>query len=99
VRSNPALETPLGFERLEPYVVPKVSLTGQSTERTDTRVLQVIYSFDPRALPVYVGQKMDAYIEALPIAGPNAPAQRSSGNIPYDRAGAASKLQSRAGKL
>jgi multidrug efflux pump subunit AcrA (membrane-fusion protein) len=99
VRSNPTLETPLKFERFEPYVVPKVSLTGQSTERTDTRVLQVIYSFDHAALPVYVGQQMDAYIEASPVAGPNAPAQHSSGNIPDDRAGAASNLQSRTGKL
>src|SRR6476660_379792 len=37
VRGNPDLKTSLHFERLEPYVVPKVSLTGQSTERTDTR--------------------------------------------------------------
>jgi multidrug efflux pump subunit AcrA (membrane-fusion protein) len=27
VRSNPTLETPLKFERFEPYVIPKVSLT------------------------------------------------------------------------
>lgn len=45
-------------------MVPKVSLTGQSTERTDTRVLQVIYSFDPATLPIYVGQQMDVFIEA-----------------------------------
>jgi len=67
VRGNPDLNTPLKFERFEPYVVPKVSLTGQSTERTDTRVLQAIYSFDPEALPVYVGQQMDVFIEA-PVA-------------------------------
>ncbi len=64
VRGNPDLNMPLQFERFEPYVVPKVSLTGQSTERTDTRVLQAIYSFDPAALPVYVGQQMDVFIEA-----------------------------------
>lgn len=34
---------PLEFVRIEPYSVPKVSLTGGSTERVDTRVLQVIY--------------------------------------------------------
>ncbi len=56
VRSNPDLKTPLQFERIEPYVAPKVSLTGASTEQTDLRVLPVIYSFDPGALPVYVGQ-------------------------------------------
>jgi HlyD family secretion protein len=64
VRGNPDLKTPLQFERFEPYVVPKLSLTGQSAERTDTRVLQAIYSFDPVALPVYVGQQMDVFIEA-----------------------------------
>jgi hypothetical protein len=80
-------------------VIPKASLTGQSTERTDTRVLQVIYSFNRAALPVYVGQQMDAYIEAPPVAGPNAPAQHSSGNIPYDRTGEFSNRQTRTGKL
>jgi RND family efflux transporter MFP subunit len=72
VRGNPDLDAPLQFERFEPYVIPKVSLTGQSTERTDTRVLQVIYSFDPAALPVYVGQQMDVFIEAPPIGGASA---------------------------
>ena len=62
VRGNPNLNTPLQFERFEPYVVPKVSLTGQSTERTDTRVLQAIYSFDPAAVPVYVGQQVDVFL-------------------------------------
>ena len=77
VRGNPDLKTPLKFERFEPYVVPKISLTGESTERTDTRVLQVIYSFDPAALPVYVGQQMDVFIEAPPAS---APSQRTSEN-------------------
>jgi hypothetical protein len=31
------------------------------------RVLQVIYSFDPAPLPVYVGQQVDVFIEAPPI--------------------------------
>jgi RND family efflux transporter MFP subunit len=66
VRSNPSLQAPLRFERIDPYVVPKTSLTGDSTERTDTRVLQVLYSFDPARLPVYVGQQMDAFIKAPP---------------------------------
>jgi HlyD family secretion protein len=79
VRGNPDLNTRLQFERFEPYVVPKVSLTGQSTERTDTRVLQAIYSFDPLALPVYVGQQMDVFIEA-PSA--SAPSQRTSESRP-----------------
>ncbi|HTQ44914.1 MAG TPA: efflux RND transporter periplasmic adaptor subunit [Polyangiaceae bacterium] len=67
VRGNPDLKTTLRFERFEPYVIPKQSLTGDTTERVDTRVLEVIYSFDEGALPVYVGQQMDVFIEAPPL--------------------------------
>lgn len=69
VRGNPSLKTGLKFVRFEPYVIPKKSLTGASTERVDTRVLQVIFSFDPKSLPVFVGQQMDVFIEAPPITG------------------------------
>ena len=55
---------PLKFVRIEPYVIPKVSLTGGSAERVDTRVLQVIYQFDrPSDRPIFVGQQMDIYID------------------------------------
>jgi HlyD family secretion protein len=64
VRGNRDLAAPLEFVRIDPYVVPKRSLTGDTSERVDTRVLQVIFSFDPAALPVYVGQQMDVFIEA-----------------------------------
>jgi multidrug resistance efflux pump len=67
VRGNRDLKTELTFVRIEPYVIPKRSLTGESTERVDTRVLQVLYSFDKRSLPVYVGQQMDVFIEARPF--------------------------------
>ncbi len=63
-RGNKALKAQLKFVRFEPYVVPKRSLTGESTERVDTRVLQVLYSFDRGQMPVFVGQQMDVYIEA-----------------------------------
>lgn len=54
----------LRFVRIEPYVVPKTSLTGASTERVDTRVLQVIYSFDrPKERAVYVGQQVDLFVK------------------------------------
>jgi multidrug efflux pump subunit AcrA (membrane-fusion protein) len=69
VRGNRALHAVLHFVRFEPYVVPKRSLTGDSTERVDTRVLQVIYSFDRAALPVYVGQQMEVFISAPRPAG------------------------------
>jgi RND family efflux transporter MFP subunit len=64
VPGNPDLSVRLRFERIEPYAVPKVSLTGESTERTDTRVLQVIYSFERGELPIYIGQRMNVYVDA-----------------------------------
>ena len=64
VRGKPQLMAALRFESIEPYVMPKKSLTGDVTERMDTRVLQVIYTFDRAALPVYVGQQVDVYIRA-----------------------------------
>ncbi len=62
---------PLTFDRIEPYIVPKRSLTGDNRERVDTRVLQVIYRFKRPSFPVYVGQQVDVYIER--------PAERVSG--------------------
>jgi len=64
VRGNPERKTDLRFEYIEKYVVPKRSLTGESTERVDTRVMQVVYSFDRRNLSVFPGQLMDVFIEA-----------------------------------
>jgi RND family efflux transporter MFP subunit len=54
---------PLRFVRIEPFVVPKRSLTGDTTERVDTRVLEIIFQFDHPATPVYVGQQMDVFIQ------------------------------------
>jgi HlyD family secretion protein len=76
VRGNAQLKTPLRFVRIEPYVVPKISLTGDTAERVDTRVLQVIYGFNPAALPVYVGQLMDVFIQAPPVAPASAQGQQ-----------------------
>jgi multidrug resistance efflux pump len=54
----------LKLEYIEPFVVPKTSLTGSSTERVDTRVLQVIFSFaPPETFRTYVGQQIDVFIE------------------------------------
>jgi multidrug resistance efflux pump len=73
VRGRSDTAIPLTFARVEPYVVPKTSLTGSSTERVDTRVLQVIYTFQqPQDFRVYVGQQMDVYIEAEPLKDPSA---------------------------
>lgn len=61
-RGNPQLQIPLTLVRVEPYMVPKRSLTGETRERVDTRVLQVIYKFEKDGLPVYVGQQVDVSI-------------------------------------
>jgi HlyD family secretion protein len=61
---------PLEFVRVEPFVVPKKSLTGDNTERVDTRVLQVIYVCDPGDRPpLFVGQQVEVYIEAAAPPG------------------------------
>jgi HlyD family secretion protein len=66
VRGNAALSTPLTFVRFEPYVVPKRSLTGDTTERVDTRVRQVIYRVEEdRSL--LVGQQLDVFIDGLAV--------------------------------
>ncbi|MBC7925276.1 MAG: efflux RND transporter periplasmic adaptor subunit [Bryobacteraceae bacterium] len=63
VRGNSKQKYPLTFVSFEPYVVPKKNLTGDSTERVDTRVLQAIYAL-PKGAPVYPGQQMDLSIES-----------------------------------
>ena len=61
-------EIPMTFVRLEPYVMPKTSLTGTNIERVDTRVVQLIYAIDPenklvREKKVLVGQLLDVFID------------------------------------
>ncbi len=65
LKGRPQVRFPLQFVKVEPYVVPKKSLTGDNTERVDTRVLQVIYALpDRRPVPVFVGQQMDVFLKA-----------------------------------
>ena len=54
---------PLEFIRIEPYILPKKSLSGESNERVDTRVLQIIFRFENPTFPVYVGQQMDVFLQ------------------------------------
>jgi HlyD family secretion protein len=63
LRGDPHQEFPLTFVRVEPYVIPKKSLTGDNTERVDTRVLQVIYAVGASDRPIYVGQQLDVFID------------------------------------
>jgi hypothetical protein len=63
VRGNASICFPLQFLRVEPYILPKVSFTGNNIEKIDTRVLQVLYRFDPPEFPIYVGQLLDVFLE------------------------------------
>ncbi len=66
VRGSPVGSVPLTFVRVEPLVIPRRSLTGDASERVDTRVLQAIYRVDDAAERLYPGQQMDVFIEAVP---------------------------------
>ena len=70
-RGSAGTEYTLAFVRVEPFVVPKKSLTGDNSERVDTRVLQVIYDCSPErdgpsgsGKRLFVGQQADVFIEA-----------------------------------
>jgi multidrug resistance efflux pump len=67
LRGDPSQRFPLRFVYVEPYVIPKKSLTGDNTERVDTRVLQVIYAIDNGDTPLYVGQQMDVSIDTAKV--------------------------------
>lgn len=74
LRGNRRFRAELHLAYVEPFVVPKHNLTGDSTERVDMRVLQALYRFDRRQLNAYVGQQVDVFIEApdegLPLSVP-----------------------------
>ncbi|MDX2036529.1 MAG: efflux RND transporter periplasmic adaptor subunit [Isosphaeraceae bacterium] len=63
LRGIPDTEFELAWVKTEPYVIPKKSLTGDNSERVDTRVLQVIYRLVNMPIKVYVGQQMDVFIK------------------------------------
>ncbi len=64
VRGHPTLKTSLQYLYTIPYVKPKTSLTGSATERTDTRVLQVVYAIEANEkFPLYVGEQLDVFIK------------------------------------
>jgi multidrug resistance efflux pump len=85
LKGRPQVRFPLKFVYVEPYVIPKQSLTGSNSERVDTRVLQVVYSLpENRPVEVYVGEQMDVYLKAAAVpkgisldAGPGA-------SLPFD---------------
>lgn len=64
LRGDGGRQAKLAFVRFEPLVQPKRALSGDGTERVDTRVLEVIYALPKGALTAFVGQQMDVFIEA-----------------------------------
>lgn len=56
----------LKFVRLEPYANPKQNLSGDSRERVDTRVVEIIYAVEgtPK-YNIYIGQQVDVFIEDI----------------------------------
>jgi multidrug resistance efflux pump len=81
IRGNGDLSTDLTYVSVEPYIIPKKSLTGDSSERVDTRVLQLIYAFPATALPAYVGQQMDVFIETTAGASSGSPRQQTTREV------------------
>jgi HlyD family secretion protein len=73
IKSLADQKIPLTFVRIEPYVIPKKSLTGENNERVDTRVLQIIYRFERPPFPVYAGQQVDVFIERRTTAATDRP--------------------------
>lgn len=57
------ISVPLTFERLQPYVSPKVELSDQRLERVDVRVLPVIFRLEkPKGVNLFPGQLVDVFI-------------------------------------
>ena len=56
---------PLTFDRIQPYVSPKIQLSNERTERVDVRVLPVLFRFKPpKDLNIYPGMLVDVYVES-----------------------------------
>ena len=81
LRGNPAISVALSFVRFEPYVLAKRSLSGDTAERVDTRVLQAIYAFAPADFPAFVGQQVDVFVKAPSRA--EAARQPTSGRMAF----------------
>jgi len=65
LRGQPNVKINLKFLRYDPYVIPKSNLTNNIAEKIDTRVIELVYSFDRSKVTVFPGQRMDVFIEEL----------------------------------
>jgi RND family efflux transporter MFP subunit len=52
------------YVRVDPLVIPKRSLSNSTSERVDTRVLQVVFSLPREARGFFPGQQVDAFVVA-----------------------------------
>jgi multidrug resistance efflux pump len=66
LRGDGARSAAISFVRIEPQARPKRFLSNAPGERTDTRVVEVLYRLQPGALPVQVGQMLDVFVAAEP---------------------------------
>ncbi|HTT84195.1 MAG TPA: biotin/lipoyl-binding protein [Rhizomicrobium sp.] len=59
------IHLPLTFERVQPFVSPKIELSDERQELVDVRVLPIIFRFArPANVSVYSGQLVDVYVSA-----------------------------------
>src|SRR5258708_29593895 len=68
VRGDTRNDVDLEFVRVEPYVVPKKSLTGSNTERVDTRVLQALYAVRGGKQELFAGQQLGVYVDLKQVS-------------------------------
>ena len=64
VRGQKAVMVPLSMIRIEPLAEPKTQLSGATTERVDTRVLEVMFRVESLGeATLYPGQLVDVFID------------------------------------
>lgn len=77
LRGSAELTVPLEMLRIEPLARPKTDLSGATTERVDTRIVEVVFrvAAEPGAgAPrLYPGQLVDVFIEGAPGHASQAP--------------------------
>lgn len=57
------IHVPLTFDRIQPFVSPKIELSDQRQERVDVRVLPIIFRLErPKNVNLYPGELVDIYI-------------------------------------
>ncbi|MHB1494173.1 MAG: HlyD family secretion protein [Acidithiobacillus sp.] len=63
IRGLNNVSIPLQFVRIQPYVVPKIELSNQRTEKVDVRVLPILFKFKiPEHMNLFPGELVDVYI-------------------------------------